>query len=165
MAKPGPAVATLLALVDEAYDRRSWHGPNLRGSLRGLSAADAAWRPSESRHSAWEIAVHAAYWKYAAWRRLTGEKRGSFARAGSNWFDAGARPTEGRWREDLALLAACHDRLREAVARLADEDLARPAAGGRETAARLVRGAAAHDLYHAGQIQLLKRLMPSRAAR
>ena len=66
----------LLALVDEAYDRRSWHGPNLRGSLRGLSAAEAAWRPSPGRHSAWEIAVHAAYWKYAAWRRLTGEKRG-----------------------------------------------------------------------------------------
>jgi hypothetical protein len=165
MAKPEPVVAALLALLDEAYDRRSWHGPNLRGSLRGLSAAGAAWRPFEERHSAWEIAVHAAYWKYAAWRRLTGEKRGSFARAGSNWFDAGARPTEARWREDLALLAACHGRLREAVARVADGDLARPAAGGRETVARLVRGVAAHDLYHAGQIQLLKRLMPSRAAR
>jgi hypothetical protein len=165
MAKPGPAVATLLALVDEAYDRRSWHGPNLRGSLRGMSAARAAWRPAENRHSAWEVAVHAAYWKYAAWRRLTGEKRGSFARPGSNWFDAASKATEARWREDLALLAACHERLREAVARLGDDDLARPAAGGRETAGRLVRGVAAHDLYHAGQIQLLKRLRESRAAR
>jgi len=165
MAKPGPAVATLLALVDEAYDRRSWHGPNLRGSLRGMSAARAAWRPAERRHSAWEVAVHAAYWKYAAWRRLTGEKRGSFARPGSNWFDAAAKPTEARWREDLALLAACHERLREAVARLGDDDLDRPAAGGRETAGRLVRGVVAHDLYHAGQIQLLKRLMESRAGR
>jgi hypothetical protein len=166
MARPGPAVAALLALVDEAYDRRSWHGPNLRGSLRGLSAARAAWRPLESRHCAWEITVHAAYWKYAAWRRLTGEKRGSFARAGSNWFDErDARPTEARWREDLALLAACHGRLREAVARLSDEDLSRPVVGGRETAGRLVRGVAAHDLYHAGQIQLLKRLMQVRKAR
>jgi hypothetical protein len=165
MARPGPAVTALLALVDEAYDRRSWHGPNLRGSLRGLSAASAAWRPFENRHSAWEVAVHAAYWKYAAWRRLTGEKRGAFARPGSNWFDAGARPTEARWREDLALLAACHTRLREAVARLADDDLPRPVAGGRESAGRLVRGVAAHDLYHAGQIQLLKRLMQARRAR
>lgn len=159
MARPGPAVATLLALLDEAYDRRSWHGPNLRGSLRGLSAARAAWRPSPERHSAWEIAVHAAYWKYAAWRRLTGEKRGSFARAGSNWFDVAARPTEPRWREDLRLLGECHARLREAIARLADEDLTRPALGGRESIGFLVRGVAAHDLYHAGQIQLLKRLM------
>jgi uncharacterized damage-inducible protein DinB len=165
MAKPGPAVANLLALVDEAYDRRSWHGPNLRGSLRGVSAARAAWRPAEGRHSVWEVAVHAAYWKYAAWRRLTGEKRGSFARPGSNWFDASAKPTEARWRQDLALLASCHARLRDAVAGLSDEDLGRPAPGARESAGRLVRGVAAHDLYHAGQIQLLKRLMGSRAPR
>jgi hypothetical protein len=159
MARPGAAVAVLLALVDEAYDRRSWHGPNLRGSLRGLSAEQAARRPSPGRHSAWEVTVHAAYWKYAAWRRLTGEKRGAFARAGSNWFDAAAEPTPARWRADLRLLAACHERLRSAVAALCDDDLGRKTPDGRETIGRLVRGAAAHDLYHAGQIQLLKRLL------
>ncbi len=155
----GPSVAVLLALLDEAYDRRSWHGPNLRGSLRGLSAAQAAWRPAPRRHSAWEVTVHAAYWKYAAWRRLTGEKRGAFARKGSNWFDAASQPTPARWRADLALLAACHERLRSAVASLGDDDLARRTPDGREAIGRLVRGAAAHDFYHAGQIQLLKRLM------
>jgi hypothetical protein len=159
------AVGALLSQLDEAYDRQSWHGPNLRGSLRGLTVDQVVWRPAPGRHNVWETAVHAAYWKYAAWRRLTGEKRGAFARPGSNWFDAGARPTEARWREDLALLAACHTRLREAVARLADDDLPRPVAGGRESAGRLVRGVAAHDLYHAGQIQLLKRLMQARRAR
>ena len=164
MAKPGPAVAALLALVDEAYDRRSWHGPNLRGSLRGLSAAAAAWRPSESRHSAWEIAVHAAYWKYAAWRRLTGEKRGSFARAGSNWFDAGARPTEAAgartWRSSPRATTGCARRWRVSRTRTSR---APPPAAARRRAPR--PRCAAHDLYHAGQIQLLKRLMPSRAAR
>jgi hypothetical protein len=163
------AVAALLALLDEAYDRRSWHGPNLRGSLRGIDAAQAAWRPAPGRHCAWELAVHAAYWKYAAWRRLTGEKRGAFARPGSNWFDSAAEPQEPRWKKDLRLLAECHARLRERVALLSDADLERTAAGGRETIGRLVRGVAAHDLYHAGQIQLLKRLFesarPARAAR
>ena len=158
MARPGPAVSTLLALLDEAYDRRSWHGPNLRGGLRGLSAARASWRPAAGRHCAREIAVHAAYWKYAAWRRLTGEKRGSFARAGSNWFALTAGAGEADWRTDLRLLAQCHARLRAAVAALSDEDLPRPCPGGRESIGRLVRGIAAHDLYHAGQIQLLKRL-------
>ena len=85
-----PAIVSLLAQVDEAFDHRSWHGTNLRGSLRGMRAATASRRPALERHNAWEIAVHAAYWKYAAWRRLTGEKRGTFARAGSNWF---ASPT------------------------------------------------------------------------
>ncbi len=154
-----PAIASLLAQLDEAFDRRSWHGTNLRGSLRGMDAAGASWRPAPGRHNAWEIAVHAAYWKYAAWRRLTGERRGSFARPGSNWFPSPARATAEAWRKDVALLTACHDRLRAVVAGLSDADLDRRAAGGKETVGRLVRGIAAHDLYHAGQIQLLKRLM------
>jgi len=154
-----PAIASLLAQLDEAFDRRSWHGPNLRGSLRGMGAAKASWRPARARHNAWEIAVHAAYWKYAAWRRLTGEKRGSFPRAGSNWFASPTPPGEAAWRKDVALLADCHRRLRAAVERLEDGDLDRRTPGGQETIGRLVRGVVAHDLYHAGQIQLLKRLM------
>ena len=39
---------------------------------QNLTPAQAAWRPAPGRHSAWEVTVHAAYWKYAAWRRLTG---------------------------------------------------------------------------------------------
>ena len=153
------AVQTLLDLIDEAFDRRAWHGTNLRGSLRGLSARQAAWRPQPARHNVWEIALHAAYWKYAVCRRLTGEKRGSFPLSGSNWF----RRPEGaagdrQWREDVALLVAQHRRLRAEVARLRSGDLAHKATGARWTIGTLVRGIASHDLYHAGQIQLLKRL-------
>ena len=154
-----PAIASLLAQLDEAFEKASWHGPNLRGALRGLSAEQAAWRPAPGRHSIHELCVHAAYWKYAAWRRLTGEKRGTFARAGSNWFPTPSPVSEAAWRKDLALLAVCHRRLRDAVSRLSDGDLERRTPGGKETIGRLVRGVAAHDLYHAGQIQLLKRLM------
>lgn len=151
----------LLGLLDEAFDKKAWHGPNLRGSLRGLGAMEAAWRPGPGRHNAWETVVHAAYWKYAVRRRLTGEKRGSFALPGSNWFErpTGA-PVDADWRRDVALLLAEHHALREAVARLTPSRLREKAAGSRNTHLRLVRGAAAHDLYHAGQIQLLKRLRP-----
>ena len=154
-----PAIASLLAQLDEAYDRRSWHGPNLKGSLRGMSAAKASWRPGRGRHNAWEIAVHAAYWKYAAWRRLTGEKRGSFALPGSDWFERpSGDPSEAAWRRDVALLVAEHRKLREVVAALAPRRLRERSAGSRQSNLVLVRGVAAHDLYHAGQIQLLKRL-------
>jgi len=152
------AVRSLLRQLDEAYDRRSWHGPNLRGSLRGVRADEAAWRPGPGRHGVWELAAHAAYWKYAAWRRLVGEKRGSFPREGSNWFEVPTPPTEKEWRRELALLADCHRRLRQAVAALTDADLERRAPGSRETVGQLVRGVAAHDLYHTGQIQLIKRM-------
>src|SRR6188508_3634463 len=100
-------VAQLLAIVDQAYDHRSWHGTNLRGSIRGLSPADAAWRPAPGRHNIWELIVHCAYWKYTVTRRLTGAKRGSFPYEGSNFFtrDGG---TADDLRRDVRLLRRCH---------------------------------------------------------
>ncbi len=163
MAKTDPALAPYLDLLDEAFARKAWHGPSLRGSLRGVTAAEAAWRPAAGRHNVWELCVHAAYWKYAVRRMLTGEKRGSFRFAGSNWF---ARPSGnalgGAWKKDVAALADEHRRLRAAVSRLRARDLGQAPRGSKYTKARLIQGAAAHDLYHAGQIQLLKRLRPSR---
>jgi hypothetical protein len=73
---PPPTLVDLLFLLDSAYDHVSWHGTNLKGSIRGLSPHRAAWRPGGTRHNIWELVVHAAYWKYVAWRRLTGAARG-----------------------------------------------------------------------------------------
>jgi len=151
-------VQILLDLIDEAFSRKSWHGTNLAGSIRGLHPTLAAGRPGPGRHSIRELVVHAAYWKYAVWRRLVSEKRGSFPLAGSNWFPRPDEADARGWAEDVALLKAEHRRLREAVSRLTPAGLRRVPAGSRFTVAALVRGAAAHDLYHAGQIQLLKRL-------
>ena len=148
----------LLASIDEAYDARSWHGTNLRGSLRGVTREQAAWRARDDAHNIWELMVHAAYWKYDIRRRLTGEQGRSFAMAGSNFW---TRPIEGRlaeWRADLALLQREHDLLREAVTAFPEARWARKAPGKPFNFGGLVRGVAAHDLYHAGQIQLLKRL-------
>jgi len=171
-------VAMLLGLLDEAFERKAWHGPNLRGAIRGVTATQAAWRPAPGTHNIWELVLHAAYWKYAVRRRLTGEKRGSFDLKGSNWFTSPQRAVhrprtpipspgrgkgspetaEGAWRSDVARLAEQHRQLRAAVARLADADLPKRSKGSRNSNLVLVRGIAAHDLYHAGQIQLLKRL-------
>src|SRR5688572_2994453 len=100
---PTPEVRQLLALIDSAYNRPSWHGTNLRGSVRRVTPAQAAWRPAPGRHNIWELVVHAAYWKYTAVRRLTGAKRGSFPLEGSNFF-ARDRGTEQLWKADIALL-------------------------------------------------------------
>ncbi|HXX63829.1 MAG TPA: DinB family protein [Bacteroidota bacterium] len=148
----------LLAMIDEAYDRHSWHGPNLRGSIRGLSAEEAARRPSRGRHSILELVLHAAYWKYAARRRMLKEKRGTFPLEGSNWF----AQTEGatrRWKGALELLAGEHRALRRAIASLPASALRRNVPGSALSYPAIIRGIAAHDLYHAGQIQLIKRLI------
>ena len=158
-----PEVAQLIAIIDQAYNKTSWHGTNLRGSLRRVTPAQAVWRPAPGRHNIWEIAVHAAYWKYAAARRFTGGSRGSFPLKGSNWFLRPAPPgasLDKAWKIDLDLLDDMHDALRAAVARLSAKELSRTPPGKKVSNFALISGAAAHDLYHAGQIQLLKRLAP-----
>jgi len=154
----GPEVAQLVAIIDQAYNKTSWHGTNLRGSLRRVTPEQAAWRPARGRHNIWEIAVHAAYWKYAAARRFTGGSRGSFPLKGSNWFRRPSMDTD--WQADLDLLDQMHDALRAAVVQLSAKDLSRTPPGKKVSNFALLSGVAAHDLYHAGQIQILKRLCP-----
>lgn len=143
----------LLTLLDEGYERKTWHGPNLKQSLKGVSAKQAAWRPRAGRHNIWEVALHAAYWKYAVRRRIEGGKRGSFALKGSNFF---ARPekgksTEAAWNVDKKLLEREHRAMCAAIAKA----LRSPRS---DKYLRQLYGVAFHDVYHAGQIRLLRRL-------
>jgi hypothetical protein len=149
--------------MDRAYDHRSWHGTNLRGSIRGLSTRRASWRPGPARHNIWEIVVHAAYWKYVAWRRLANAGRGSFPLTGSNWFHRPVAATNAAWQADVSLLDAMHKKLRERVKGLSDRELRRTPSGSTVSNFDLLAGVAAHDLYHAGQIQLLKKLSARRS--
>lgn len=151
-------INTLLALIGQSYDHRAWHGTNLRGSIRGLTVQQALWRPSPHRHNIWEIVVHCAYWKYIVRRRILREKRGSFPLKGSNWF----RRESGHdhdWKADIALLESTHRSLLEALATVRPRDLSARPRGSKVDNLAIIMGIASHDLYHAGQIQLLKRLV------
>jgi DinB superfamily len=146
----------LLKLFDEAFKKKTWHGPNLRQAIRGVSAKQAAWRPGVGRHNIWEETLHAAYWKYAVRRRIEGGKRGSFVLKGSNFFP---RPEKGKaneaaWRADKELLEREHRALRAAI-----ETVLETPRGTKYL--RQIYGVALHDVYHAGQIRLLRRLMAS----
>ncbi|MGB7844281.1 MAG: DinB family protein [Candidatus Acidiferrum sp.] len=143
----------ILALLDEAFTKKTWHGPNLWQSLKGVTAKQAAWRPAPNRHNIWEESLHAAYWKYAVRRRLEGGKRGSFVLKGSNFF---ARPekgkdTEAAWRADRGILENEHRALLQTIRKALPSP--RP-----EKQLRMLYGIAFHDVYHAGQIRLLRRL-------
>ncbi len=153
-------IRPLLETLDQAFDQRAWHGTNLRGALRGVQPDAAAWRPAPGKHNIWELVVHAAYWKYAVRRSLAGGARGGFPLSGSNFW---TRPEAGRapvaaWREDRRLLDDCHAALRLTVAAFPVRRLDEHEPRGRYTFRALIAGAALHDIYHAGQIQLLKRL-------
>ncbi len=158
MATESAAIDLLVRILDQAYEKKAWHGPNLRGSIRGVSAAEASWSPGTGRRSIAEIVVHCAYWKYAVRRRLLSEQRGSFPLKGSNWFTLPKPLTEEQWRGYASLLQEQHRALRAAIADYPEARLERRSPGSKTTAVTLIYGIASHDLYHAGQIQLLKRL-------
>lgn len=156
-----PLVALLLRVMDQAYDQKSWHGTTLRGSLRGLTAEEALWRPGPNRHNIWELTLHAAYWKYIVRRRLAGDSVGSFERKPSNWPDIPQPADSSAWKRDVSFLESEHRKLREIVAGLGAAALTVLSPRGVWTAGEEIHGVAAHDLYHTGQIQLIKRLMPA----
>jgi hypothetical protein len=155
-------IAVLLHVLDEAFDRLAWHGTNLRGALRGVTARQADWRPAPGRHSIREVAMHAAYWKYRVRNRLLGKRGEGFPLRGTNWHDLPAA-TEKQWRNERELLDRSHRELEKTVEGFPGELLSRPLPGTRgRMALREIAGIALHDVYHTGQIQLLKALQKGR---
>ena len=142
-------IDVLLQALDTAFDKRSWHGTTLLGAVRGVSAPDAA-RRVHGRKSVWEQVLHAAYWKQRVLNKLMGPSR--FPRKGSDWPALPSAPTDDAWRADVELLRDIQRRLRAAVDSLRGKPLDCKIAW-------LIQGAAAHDLYHAGQVKLLLRMM------
>ncbi len=151
--------ATALNLIDQGYDHRSWHGPNLTSAIRSLRPEEAAWRPDPGRRSVVEQVLHTAYWKYVVRRRLRGDKRGSFPLKGSNWFPVRAPLSSARLAEFVELLASQHRLLREVVGEIGGGELLQPVGGDPKlTRWALISGVAFHDVYHAGQIRGLRAL-------
>jgi uncharacterized damage-inducible protein DinB len=145
--------------LEQAFRRRSWHGTNLLGSIRGIDPETAALRPGPGRHNIWETIVHCAYWKYSVYRRLAGEPKPKFALSGSNWLARPVDQSAAALRSDIALLKDYHSLLLGAFSGFAAEDLEKIPQGSSTSFVDLVIGVAAHDLYHAGQIQIIKRLV------
>jgi len=151
-------IAVLLLNLDRAFEKSSFHGTTLRGSLRGLDAETAAWKPASDRNSIWQLLLHAAYWKYIVRRHLTGDTDTKFPRSPSNFP---APPTEAiakSLKRDVRLVVEQHQQLRAAVVDLDPARLEKRLRAKGPRPLDLILGVAAHDLYHAGQIQLLKRL-------
>ena len=154
-----PLMELLAENVQPRPRRLAWHGgPTPPGAVRGVCAADVAWRPAAGRHSIWELVLHMAYWNHAVRRRITGAS-GRFPRSPANWPRPQAHPTSEAWDADRALLREEHDLLAKAIRTIPAELLGqRPAGAKKWTYGELITGIAQHDAYHTGQVQLLKRL-------
>jgi len=108
----------------------------------------------EDVHSIWELVLHVAAWDRAGLRRLGGEK---CQLKGSANFPRVPAPTESAWREVVAMAKRTHDTLVETVAALSDKRLRDQVPGKRYDFYHLLHGIAQHELYHAGQVAILKK--------
>jgi hypothetical protein len=140
--------------LEEGYSRVGWVGASLRPVAARVGPDEAGWRPPHLKHSLAEILLHCAYWKNRVRHRLLGDRKRSFPLKGSDWFPVEADLDEDRWAEMLAIIDREHDALCETV-----KTVKVGPSRGEGFAARMapqVRGIAQHDMYHTGQMRLIR---------
>ena len=138
-----------------AFDGSAWHGPALLELLADVDAATAAARPIADVHSIWELLLHIVVWDNAGMVRLTGKKWQPTGLA--NFPSAPAKPTEAAWRRAVTTTKKTHDQLVKTVAALPESRLRDRVPGKRYNFYHMLHGIAQHELYHAGQIAILKK--------
>lgn len=146
--------ALIAEQLRRAFEGDAWHGPALLELLEDVDAATAMAKPLPKAHSIWELVLHVAAWDGAACRRLAGEK---CQPTGPANFPPVLKPTEGAWRKAVAHTRRMHDVLVRTVAALPEARLRERVPGKRYDFYFMLHGIAQHELYHAGQIALLKK--------
>ncbi len=147
-----------IARIDEqlrrAFEREAWSGPALLETLEGVDHARAARRALPGAHTIWEIVAHVGAWHDIARRRLLGETVAVTPEV--DWPPVAASGLDA-WRAALEALRRGHDALRLAARGVAPARLDEHLGDARVTRYVLLHGVAQHDLYHAGQIALLRK--------
>ncbi len=140
--------------LKRAYEGEAWHGPSLREVLAGVTAEMAAKKPLPHAHSIWEIVLHIAAWEKAVRRRLEGEV---VTLSDEEDWPPVNDTSETAWKNALATLENDNRQLRETILRLNDARLNDIVPGKNYSAYYMLHGVIQHDLYHAGQIAILKK--------
>ncbi len=137
-----------------AFEGDAWHGPALLELLWDVKATTAVAKPLPDVHSIWELVLHVAAWDGAALGRLAGEK---IQLTGAANFPIVPKPTEAAWRKAVAQVKQTHDKLVKSVAALPESRLRERVPGKKYDFYHMLHGVVQHELYHAGQIAILKK--------
>jgi uncharacterized damage-inducible protein DinB len=141
--------------LERAYAGNAWHGPSLRELLSDISAAKAATSPKVASHSIWQIVLHILAWEHVVLRRMAGETINDLPPE-QDWPVVSDK-SDGAWKQVLAQLAAIHEQLCEAIAKFPEARLSEKVPGQRYPFYGMLHGVIQHNLYHAGQIAILKK--------
>ena len=151
------AISEASGIADQlrrAFHGDAWHGPSLMELLGDVDAATATAKLLKNVHSIWELVLHIAAWDGAGLVRLGGKV---CQLTGTKNFPLVPKPTEAAWKKAVAGAKRTHDKLVETVAGLDDSRLRDRVPGKRYDFYHMLHGIAQHELYHAGQIAILKK--------
>jgi uncharacterized damage-inducible protein DinB len=146
----------ILDQLDRAFAGEAWHGPDVLHLLDGVLADDAAKYPIPSAHSIWEIVNHIAAWNMIVRRRAAGESVDVTPEL--DWPPV-EETTDADWQRSVEHLKDSHSRLRHVVESLADEKLREKVPAQDYSYYAMLHGLIQHDLYHAGQVAILKKAL------
>jgi len=143
-----------------AFNGNAWHGPSVLALLEGVTAVQAAAHPVPGAHSIWELTLHIAAWESACRRRLQGDQA---QLTDEENFPQIENASEDAWQAAKQHLIANHQALLEAISSADESKLDRPIIENSDTpfssAYVTLHGGVQHDLYHAGQIAILKKAL------
>lgn len=151
-------IERILDQLKRAFEGNAWHGPSVREALAGVTAAQAQARPIADAHSIWELAQHIAVWEDVGRRRLEGDRAPIEISSPVDWPPADDA-SEAAWEQAQAALDRGHQALVEAITRVPESRLDEPIFEGMSTVYVTLHGVIQHDLYHAGQISMLKKAL------
>ena len=137
-----------------AFEGGAWHGPSVLETLEGITARQAGAHPIPGVHSIWELVAHIAAWENACRRRLTGDR--AELSTDEDW-PAISDTSEAAWARTKSELIEGHRKLRESIAFLTEARLDEPILQDMRSVYVTLHGVIQHDLYHAGQIAVLKK--------
>lgn len=151
----------LIKQLQRQHDGEPWHGPSRETVLEGITASMATWRPAKDAHSIWALVLHMRSWTREVMRRLEGSVPGE--PADGDWPAVPAKADDAAWQATLASLQASHEELIALVKTLSEDQLnervkARPGEQQGIPNRAMLYSLAEHDIYHTGQVAMLKRL-------
>jgi uncharacterized damage-inducible protein DinB len=144
----------LIDLMDRTWAGDAWHGPSVQKTLEGCTAAEAVERPLANAHNIHELAEHIIVWQEAVRRWLAGEDHKVTPEM--DWKKITVAD-ETAWADTRARMESTHAALRAAIAAFPDSRLDEPRGPGKMPWYAVLEATVHHDLYHAGQIAMLRK--------
>jgi len=147
-------VQNITRLMQNVFNGSAWHGPSVLKILEEVGEDDA-FRKFENIHTIAELVVHMTAWKKFALERVSGNQRYEVSEQ-EEWKEITSGDRKD-WNNIKSNLTTIHNELIGSLSKITDQKLSELVENKAYDFYTLLHGVIQHDIYHAGQISLLKK--------